>query len=349
MKKILYVAFSLFLACGVVSCDKNEDKLTQSNLEVDRLSAQVDLTKPIVKEYKEKYDVNIVYNPDVVADIKSQMLSGTPHQIWNDMDITLIDGANVDFTLDKLEEYVLDYFTETSVLKQKFPGIIYLVDYVKKASATHFDATIIGESTYKITNHITAIGTDYFYLFGFNKELIDMGAEDEKIFDQMRSIYLYNFICAIVDKYDLYSEIPEEFYLLPAINGLHGTLVAELANKGNNLGDETNGTSKDHYKASWYMGLGMAMTKYSPISLGAGDFNKVLKKDDEYIRFPNKERDFRNFLNVVFCDLNSDNIANYYSKSANFKIRMKIVLELLDKWGVDYIKINPELAIFKNS
>ena len=88
----------------------------------------------------------------------------------------------------------------------------------------------------------------------------------------------------------------------------------------------------------------MALTMNSPKRSAASSYQQRLQTNNS-LKFPDRERDFRNFICVMVFTKESD-LRNYYLPSPLFCERMRIVMDLLESWGVDVLKINPALAMF---
>lgn len=71
MKKWIFI-YILVCVLGFSAC--NEDEIKPSYADEERLEGLLDLSKPLVKEYKEKYGVNILYNFHDTLDFKFRFL-----------------------------------------------------------------------------------------------------------------------------------------------------------------------------------------------------------------------------------------------------------------------------------
>ena len=124
--------YLLAIILGITACE--EDDLTPSMADEDRLPELLDLSKPLVKEFKEKYDVNILYSYDDTLDFKFGMTpSGTTSQ-WGNIKIIHLDSMEVvDYALEKLDEMVLTYMNDD--FRKILPHKILLADIVSSLSA----------------------------------------------------------------------------------------------------------------------------------------------------------------------------------------------------------------------
>ena len=148
----------------------------------------------------------------------------------------------------------------------------------------------------------------------------------------------------MIDQRGLAEDIPDAFY--SSVSHLHGISIDSIAEQEPELPVGT-GMNNQYYTPEWYIGLGMVLTEKSP---NANTYGAVLerriRKGGKY-KFPDKERDFRNFINLIVCET-EENLAKYYLPSPVFKERLLIIMDLLGTWGVDVLKINPALEMFKS-
>lgn len=214
--------YLLAIILGITACE--EDDLTPSMADEDRLPELLDLSKPLVKEFKEKYDVNILYSYDDTLDFKFGMTpSGTTSQ-WGNIKIIHLDSMEVvDYALEKLDEMVLTYMNDD--FRKILPHKILLADIVSSLSAAPPDS-FIGESDYTETGTYTAFGNPFAtYMFAFNKESMERYSETNWM--NSRNVKLYNFICYVINLRNLYDEIPATFY--SSVSHLHGVSIDSIA------------------------------------------------------------------------------------------------------------------------
>ena len=333
------VIYLLAIILGITACE--EDDLTPSMADEDRLPELLDLSKPLVKEFKEKYDVNILYSYDDTLDFKFGMTpSGTTSQ-WGNIKIIHLDSMEVvDYALEKLDEMVLTYMNDD--FRKILPHTILLADIVSSLSAAPPDS-FIGESDYTETGTYTAFGNPFAtYMFAFNKESMERYSETNWM--NSRNVKLYNFICYVINLRNLYDEIPATFY--SSVSHLHGVSIDSIAELEDELPVGT-GSYRNYYRPEWYIDLGMVLTKKSPSAYGSGALTTRLMVGRNYL-FPTKERDFRNFLNLMLFETEA-NLRTYYLPSETFKERLLIAIETFEKWGIDILRINPNLEMFMNN
>lgn len=334
MKKWAFI-YLLIGVLGFGACD--EDELKPSYADEERLEGLLDLSKPLVKEYKEKYGVNILYNFDDTLDFKFGFYTTTSNNFWGKIGISHLDSTEVvDYALERLESMVFPYFKEE--FKKRLPYKMLLADIVEIGGASNPDH-LMNESDVKEEGAVSVIANDFSYMFAFNKESME-NFSDAKL-KNLRDVKLFHLICYVVNKHNLYAEIPEEFY--SEVDYLHGESVDSLAMEEEELPVGI-GPYARYYTPEWYMGLGMALTMNSPKSGAASSYQQRLQKDNA-LKFPDRQRDFRNFICVMVFTTES-NLQKYYLPFPLFRERMRVAMGMLESWGVDVLRINPALKMF---
>ena len=330
--------YLLAIVLGIAACE--DDNLTPSFADEDRLPGLLDLSKPLVKEFKEKYDVNILYNYDDTLDFKFVMAPSGVTTQWGGIKITHLDSMEiVDYALEKLDAMVMSYLKDD--FRKMLPRQILLADIVSSLSSAPPDANI-GESDYTETGTYTAFGNPYAaYMFAFNKASMERYSETN--WANSRNVKLYNFISYVMNLRNLYEEIPESFYA--PVAHLHGVSIDSIAELEDVL-PVGQGSYRNYYTPEWYIGLGMVLTKKSPNPRASAAYPMRLMVGRDY-KFPTKERDFRNFLNLILYETEA-NLRTYYLPSPLFKERLAIAMDTFEKWGIDVLRINPSLEMFTN-
>lgn len=333
MKKLIYICL-LFCVSFLSACD--EDDLKPSYADEERLEGLLDLSKPLVKEYKEKYGVNILYNFDDTLDFKFGFYTSSANKLWGNLTICHLDSMEVvDYALEKLDETVFSYFKDE--FKKHLPYKILLSDIVVMNTTTTIDA-LMGESDVEETGTVNVIANDFSYMFAFNMESMEIFNATK--LKALRDVKLYHLISYVFNKEDLYAKIPESFY--SGVNHLHGENVDSVAMMEDELPVGI-GPYARYYTPEWYMGLGMALTKKSPCKSSAGYRQRLSITMSK--TFPDRKRDFRNFVSVMIFTSESD-LKTYYLPSELFCRRMRIAMQVLEAVGVDVMRINPALKMF---
>lgn len=332
MKKwILYMLICIF---GFSAC--SEDEIKPSYADEERLEGLLDLSKPLVKEYKEKYGVSILYNFDDTLDFKFGFYTLNPNASWGKLIVHHLDSTEVvDYALERLDEMVFGYFKDE--FKQRLPYKILLSDIVELGNSN--PDNLMPESDVEESGTVSVIANAYSYMFAFNMESMEEFS-DAKL-KNLRDVKLYHLISYVMNKHNLYEDIPESFY--SQVNYLHGQSIDSIAGLEEELPVGTGPYAK-YYTPEWYMGLGMAMTQKSPNKSASSNY-ALRVQIDKSLMFPDKGRDFRNFVSVMIFT-NESNLRKYYLPSPLLRERMRVAMQLLEKWGVDVLKINPALVMF---
>ena len=333
MKQLLLIA--ILFSVGFISCD--EENISPSYADEDRIEELLDMSKPLVKEYKERYGINILYKFNDTLDFKFGFYTTSVNPHWQNVTIHHLDSVEaVDFALEQLDAMVFAYFMDE--FKQRLPRKLLLADIVETGSIN--PDNLMSESDVEEEGTVTVIANEYSYLLAFNKK--SMESFSEARLKDLRDVKLYHLISYVMNKYDLYQKIPEEFY--SEVNYLHGESVDSIAAQEDELPVGA-GPYRNYYTSEWYMGLGMALTMHSPNKSASSSFDLRLRIGNS-LYFPDRERDFRNFLCVmIFTD--EDDLRKYYLPSVLFCDRMRVAVRLLQDWGVDILKINPALEMFQ--
>ncbi len=355
MMKNIGLLFLLTLL--ILSCSK-EEKLQPSYSESDRLAAQLDLSKPLVKEYKEKYGVNILLNFSDTLDFKFGMWKSSTRDLWANFNISHIAADEADANLALFDELVLQSFkdeittpaklgakTYTSTFKRDyFPHKLLLADTVTTDGNKNSPDLILAEAEVMAVSEDTwyALYNGYEQLFAVSKPQYDRLSTTNK--SNVRKRMLFGFLVNMIHENNLYNAIPGEFYE-PAVSlyntDINALAVAEKA--------PTHPSDTSVINAQWYIDKGMVLSKRSP-SVTSSSFAYRLNKGSS-LYFPSKMVDVRNFLNVIICESATNStgpIRGYYLKSPLFKKRMKIMIETLYSWGIDVFQINPVMEEFYN-
>lgn len=333
MRKWLFIIFM----CAVFSaCDEEEVK--PSYVDEDRIEDLLDLSKPLVKEYKEKYGKNILYSFNDTLDFKFGFYTTSTNTHWMNLVIHHLDSMEVvDYALEQLDEMVFSYFNDD--FRQRLPHKMLLADIVELGGTTNLDG-LMAESDVEETGAVTVIANDYSYMWAFNKASMESFSETK--LKDLRNVKLYHLIAWVLNKYNLYEEVPEAFYA--EVNYLHEQSIDSIALLEDELPVGTGPYAK-YYTPEWYMGLGMALTLNSPNNTASSNY-AIRLQCNKSLKFPDKKRDFRNFVCVMVFSTEA-NLQKYYLPSPLFCERMRMAMQLLEGWGVDVLKINPALEMFQ--
>ena len=365
MKTIYYLIFSIGLI--LCSCQK-EEELTPSLIDKDRTAELIDMSKPLVKKWKDSYNVSILHRFNDTLDFKFGLWINGTKDLWSNLAISKVSDADADQTLALLDDFILKYFKDTIVTpdgrtvypdfkKKYFPKRILLVDTLENQTTTIPDNILIDLDN-KPGKTLRAVFNGYEQMISLSIRYLPTAAEDVK--RDIRDEILYDMMANMFERHDLYSQLSDEFYVLQ--KDLYGKDVNEkaaiekpayltyLQKKGTVWMQITDTTI---YSPSWYVEKGFVMLKKTPNS-GGSTFIKRLNKNKQ-LTFPYKNLDVRSMLQVIICDLKEketsslkavDPVRDYYLKSPLLKKRMKLLINQLYEWGVDVFAINPEMKEF---
>lgn len=334
---ILYIVLPVLL---LQACNK-EDDLSPSYEDVNRLKDSLDLSIPLVKEYYDNYDIYLLNHFNDSLDFK--FVFGTNSGWIPGLKLEYLPDAMANYAYKALDEFVLQYFTDQDFIKNNFPKKILLACSAKGSFLSGNLPTT--ELDNRETTTASALFNGYEQLFAFDSTYLEKSAANKL---KSRNAALYAFFATLIQKNNLVSKIPGDFFSYSA--DLYGTSVNELAIE--EAVDTVGSGTRWYYPASWYISKGMVLTKQSPLqSATNADYNKRLITSKS-ITFPLKERDVRNYLHVIICETSSSSsspLVKYYKKSDVFVAKLKILVKTLEEWGVDVFKINPAIKeVFYN-
>lgn len=336
MKRILPI---LLLSLSVFACQ--EDDLTPSGLDELPARERPDMSKPMIAEYKNKYDVSIIYQFDTESDFKFAFREEHKALAWDKVEIKQYDASGVDYGLEMLDSVVLKYFKDDIEFQgetfhpdfkaKNFPKAIFLVDSV--GGSYQALGQYLGElNDAESDKSYTCLWNGYEPLFAFNPTLLG-GLDD---LTRQRNSALYCFLSAIFINRGVYDEFPSEFF--EPVADLYEKSVNELAVEEE--AEVIKYGPRYYYSAEWYMSKGFALTNESPVSLSGTEtkYNAALDTT-KVMNFPNKGRDFRNLLHVMICETKRENLEQYF-KSPVIISRMQIMIREMYRRGIDVEAIN---------
>lgn len=101
--------FAAILCAGLLAACHQEDAVTPSNLEHNRLEDIVDLSYPLVRECHDKYGSYILYQFDSLADFAYLFEQAGS---WRSAEVQKLDKADVQGALDYLQQEFMSYYPE---------------------------------------------------------------------------------------------------------------------------------------------------------------------------------------------------------------------------------------------
>ena len=333
MKKI-FIILSLTASAMLLSCS-GEDELSPSLSDKDRLPELLDTSIPTVKEYKDNYGINMLYQFDDTLDFKFGFYQNATNNLWKKIIVTKLDTKEkVDFAFEKFNEDITPYFNDT--FKKMMPKKILMADIVELESNPD---NLMGEADVTETGTVNAISAKFSYMLAYNKESMETFKEVKLA--NMRKTKLFHLICTVINNNNLYSQVPDGFS--SEVKHLYGASVDSLAQEEPELPVGT-GPYASYYTPEWYIGLGLPITLHSPNRTAGSNFTQRVRKNSS-LSVPDFERDFRNFVCVMVFESES-NIKTYYLPSELFCRRMAIALQTMKQWGIDVEAINPAMKLF---
>ncbi|MGN0281584.1 MAG: hypothetical protein ACI4B3_04690 [Prevotella sp.] len=333
MKKILTI-LCLATAMGLQSCS-DEEALSPSYADTDRIPGLLDTSIPTVKEYKDNYGINMLYQFNDTLDFKFGFYQNSTNWIWHNIIVTKLDTKEkIDYAFDRFNEDITPYFNDT--FKQMMPKKILMADMVEVE--TNPD-NLMKESDVMETGTVGVMASKFSYMFAYNMEAME--SFNATKLANMRKTKLFHLICTVITNNNLYDEMPADFS--SEVKHLYGASIDSLALEEAELPVGT-GPYASYYLPSWYIEMGFPITLHSPYSSAGSNFQQRLRKGYS-LSIPTFERDLRNFVCAMVFETEA-NIKTYYLPSELFCNRMRIALETMKKWGIDVEAINPAMKLF---
>jgi len=347
-KKLIY---SILIAFNVLACNE-EEALTPSLADVDRVATQVDLSKPLVKQMYENYSCGILYDFDFTLDFAYTASSRSEAAKWEKVDIEKLDDADVDYALDFLEENVFRYFKESisfnganynsGFILNYLPYKVLVCDEISTPSVGLMDMLDMSDSRATETGEgvLHSIGNDHSFAFGVNRSVVE---NSSKRYEEYRNDNFFLFLTYIMDKHELYDQLPESFY--DYSSGYLDSNIGETY--------EEEGYEADAYgliDKSWFFEKGFIDARYfyndpsglPDITVDGQTIIKAVKADYDFI---STERKFAySYLNELIHS-DSETLAAYPDY---IKEKLQILIDTFMEWGIDIVSFNPDLATLYN-
>jgi hypothetical protein len=222
MERIKYIAIICSLLFGFTNCQ--EEKLSPSYLDIDRMDTLLDWSNPIVKKYYEDYGVALLTEFDKNLDLCFDFLSqeqGALISFWKNLDIgKMTRKTECDSAITVLDTAVFKYFKDEIEIEEKiyhpkfkekyFPNKILITNKLESAENVF---GLIMQTVNRPSS--TGVGASYFQS-NDNAVVVNLESEmlhtDSEKFDRVTKSILFCMIAYAFDKYDLYKQVPMAFY-----------------------------------------------------------------------------------------------------------------------------------------
>lgn len=303
----------------LVSCEK-EDHPSPSMKDEDRVGQLIDLSKPLVKEYFEKYNCAILYDFNDETDIRFNLGDVKERQIWQNLRIEkIVRQTAVDSALHVLDSAVLSNFkdeitfkdtTYKSDFKRKyFPNKIIIADKLINENKDWMNIIQTeSQSSFGGIGALHSVGNNNAFIFNLDLQTM---LSSSQTYNSFRNDDIYIFLCHMIEKHKLYDLIPDEFYAYSS--NYYGKTIATV--------QKENGQTPADINNAEYVAYGFCLKKG-----GGYGFNKELP-------FPTREMDVRQYIN--------ETIHPYFASGMEpTNAKLKLITKTLMSWGIDVAAIN---------
>lgn len=347
MKNIKNILITCTLLLAVFGCEEN--KLSPSFLDVDRIDTLLDRSNPIVKKYYEDYGVAILTDFDENLDLRFDFLSqenGALISFWQNLEIgKMTRKTECDSAIRVLNSFVFNYFVENVVLEGKeyspnfpknyFPNKLLVCNKLESAE------NIFGLIMQTVNRpSATGVGASYFQS-NDNAAIVNLDAEmlytDEEKFNRVTKSILYCLIVYAFDKYNLYDELPAAFYEFS--KPYYGEKIKNIQILE---GEDPHIISRDEYVQKY----NMVCTTVAP----SDNLNGFLPE----FTLPSAHADVRTFIDHLinpetlvgtreeFVDELGNTHYFVWKWTTQVTVKMWYIARLLMKLGVDVLAINSD-------
>lgn len=344
MKKIyiLLCVMGVLFSCG-------EDELSPSGADKLPDRENPDMSKPLIADYKNKYDVSIIYR---FVNYRFRFGDENDVKVWEHLKIKLLEDESVDYGLQMLDSVILHYFKDEICFngetfypdfKQKFfPKALYLVDSLggNYSNLYQYMEELNDKESEK---YFSYVWNGFEPMFAFNYGILSKASSKDML--KYRNSALYSFISTLLIDRGALKEFPAEFF--EPVKNLYGTSINSLAWEED--APVYSKFRRYYYTPEWYMSKGFALTNNFPKGRGSGKTTAYTTALDttRNLTFPNRERDLRSMLHVLICENDPSNIDTYFRQEA-IQERMRILIRELYKRGIDVFAINAATKEFFN-
>lgn len=367
MKKICLL-YGVLLSTVFVAC-QGEEELTPSLKDINRIDAQIDLSKPIVKKAKDNFNTAILFEYNSVFDFAYTSETVTAANKWGlveipEMKSNFLDTngnlpadkvaayqARVDEALTFIDQSLLKFFKPNSFIATKMPNKVLISENIYAEQAAGQEPIIESDSRVNSSGKfdLYSVYNSNSIVINVNKDIIANSST------KLKNDNFYVFLCRIMEMHNLYKLIPKAFSEGKSV--YYGQLMETSYRTELNKG-----TDKTIYyiDKNWFFSKGFIDAKFfynAPVGLGLVTVSKdengntispSLKLEKglrpTYVFVSGVQKDVRSYLNEMI-HRNATELAAFPAVTKN---NMRILINLFEAWGVDILAFNPALQVIKN-
>lgn len=367
MKKI-FLLYGLLLSTVFIACQE-EEKLTASLVDKDRVATQIDLSKPIIKNLKDNYNLGLLYEYNSVLDFAYSAETVAATNKWGAIDIpqmksnfldangnfpaenTAAYQARVDVALTFVNESLFKYFKPNSFIATKMPYKVLLSENIDAEQAASVNPIIESDSRigYSGKGTLFSVYNNNSIVINVNSSMITASAA------KIRNDNFYVFLSRIMEMHNLYDLVPKAFSEGKSL--YYGQLMETSYRTELNKGPERTIYIIDK---NWFYSKGFIDAKFFyNYPLGLGTVN-VFKDElgvtlTPFVAYPKGLKPTYTFVSGIKPDVRSylnemihRNATEINAFPAITKNNMKILINLFQGWGVDILEFNPALKVLMN-
>lgn len=352
-----FIALSLFASC------ETEETLTPSHKDVDRVADFVSSSdKALVSTVYNTYGMGLLYEYDLILDFAYTAENDDASELWGGIELPMMReqfldsnkvmsadslakyNAYVDKALAFMDTALFKCIGEQGFIAEHMPYKILLTNNIIAASPVYNNLLTESESrTGSVAeNSLNCVYNAHSMALNVNQDALRYNA------DKFRKDNFYIFICRLMELYDMYELLPEEFSLYTS--EYYGQSIEEVY--AEDFGIDLEDTSQDTLVVpdvvdkQWFYSKGFVDARFfynRPTGLTTIDGEvKAIKKS--YTFLEDEELDFRSYLNEML-HRNADELSIY---PEIVKGKMNLLIQTLNSWGVDLVVFNPGLKVIMN-
>ena len=374
------IIFCLVASLLWIACD-DEDTLSPSMADTDRVMSQIDMEHPVVKRIYDDFGVGLLYEYNDTLDFTYVAATYLEADKWGTVDIPQIKSrfadengelpadsinkykAYVDGRLTFIDTTLFKYFDPNGIIATKMPYKVLLSENVfSETGVTGLASRVLRESESRVNRDLHgslhSVFNDHSHAFKVKEEDVAVGTS-KYIKDNF-----YAFLSRIIDMHKLYELAPDEFYGNKDL--YYGKTLAAVYREENGMEEEEE-LEITYFPKEWLFEKGFIDAEYFyDITDGlpntwARDKNGNYMKDENGNYIYLEKALLVSDVNLAFVEDRSEDLRSYLVElmyrnvdeleafPENIQQNLMIVLNLITEWGVDLESINPELKEFKSN